>query len=71
MQSNEAKKLYDIKTWVPKPIAASCSLADRAKVLWPDNDALQEKWIAAVQMVRRTPKGWVCDQSEFTPKGRR
>jgi hypothetical protein len=66
-----AAHLHDIKTWVPRPVTAQCSLAERAKILWPDNDSLQEKWIAAVQMVRRTPRGWVCDQTEFTPRGRR
>jgi hypothetical protein len=32
-----------------------------AKKVWPDNDVMQRKWIAAVAKARLSPKGWLND----------
>ena len=36
-------------------------LMSRAERLWPHSPTLQQRWIAAVILVRSTKRGWVCD----------
>ncbi len=39
----------------------NCPLTAKAQELWPNNPAMQQKWLAAVRMVRETPNGWLLD----------
>lgn len=36
-------------------------LQARAARLWPDNPALQQRWLRAVAMARATRRGWLGD----------
>lgn len=43
--------------------------AERARRLWPDNPALQAKWLRAVEVVRNTAQGWLLERlTQRTPQ---
>ena len=39
-------------------------LAARAAEIYPNSEALQREWVRAVRLVRKTPRGWVCDNPQ-------
>lgn len=39
------------------------NLNDRAAELFKDNQSLQQKWIAAIEYLRTSKRGWALDSS--------
>lgn len=37
------------------------ALAEKARRLWPTSEELQRRWMRAVQMARRTKRGWLAE----------
>jgi len=56
--------LHDIKAWAPPPATPAARpdpLMARAERAYPDNEFLQREWLRAVDVVRRSKRGWRLD----------